>query len=45
MEGVGSIRIISSNADDFAAIGRDATRGHVDIVDIQCLSCKFTKEL
>lgn len=30
MEAGRSIRIVSSNADNFAAIGRDSTRGHFD---------------
>lgn len=37
------IRIVSSNADDFAAIGRDATRSHCDTESIQCFKCKLAK--
>lgn len=32
----GGSGVISSNADDFSAIGRYATRGHLDNLDIQC---------
>ncbi len=37
-----SIRIVSSNTDNFAAIRRDTTRGHLNKPSIQCLQCKLT---
>lgn len=40
-----SIRIISSDADNFAAIGRDATSGHLDRIRIQYFWFKFAKGL
>lgn len=40
-----SIRIISSDADNFAAIGRDATSGHLDRIRIQFFWFKFAKGL
>lgn len=42
---VGFIRIISSNADNFAAIGRDATRSHYDTISVNCPKCKLKKGL
>lgn len=37
--------IISSDADNFAAIGRDATSGHLDRIRIQYFWFKFAKGL
>lgn len=42
-KGKKSIRIVSSNTDDFAAIGRDATRSHFDGISIQCLEISCTR--
>ena len=45
MEGGRSIRIVSTNADNFAAICRDTTRGHCDRIRIQYFQCKFAEKL
>lgn len=45
MEGERSIRIVSSDADNFAAINRDIRKGHLDRTSIECLRCKFSKWL
>ena len=38
-----SIRVVSSNTDDFAAIGRDARRSHFDGLSIRCLEISCTR--
>ena len=40
-----SIRIVSSNADNFAAICRDTTRGHLNKSSTQCFPFKLRIEL
>lgn len=39
------IRIVSSNADDFATIRCDTTRGHLDRASMRCLQWNFHKRL
>ena len=39
------VRIVSSNADDFATIRGDTTRGHLDSASIQCLEWSFYKRI
>lgn len=39
------ICIVSSNADNFAAVGRDTARCHFDTINIQCLLRRVASEL